>query len=519
MTPTSHAPRCDHRIAACLGALWCCTALSPSHAVGMQEQDTLLDVREKFIQLKLARNKLSQFLPLAEKGIVSKSDFDQQRTNSELAEIKFQRAALDMMSGEPRINVERAVKVKDEHGQHFLELTLRNATQVLDDAQRALITSLDKDGDFPRELWQQQLNNVFISVKESPTYANAMPGGMSQSPVVAQAAIALPYVTRIGSWGFNETKSLRFKLLINAERFNIHVNHRSSERVLGVYAEQHFSGADVELSSSRVSQEANLGTAIDYPFEIHRSGQDSRTFQLQAYNLPASVRHSFVERDSKNRVSQLRMSTGETTKALLLRIELPDKQVAGLSLDAALPFFVVASEEDRAASLPPGGAAVAAEQLAGLAFTELKLVARGVGKPVLNAASLVYEVEQGKPSRLEFTIKNEGSRAIENLRFDSERPTGFNAKFEPDQIGSLGVGQERKVSLEVSAPDQANAGDFELRVKTEGYSAAQPLAIEDKSFRLVVKQSTSNWPLLALALLLAGVLAVVIYVGQKVRVK
>lgn len=499
-----------------------CGSAGLAAAAGTQEQDALLDLREKFIQLKLARSKLTQFAPLAEQGIISKSDYEQQRTNSELAEIKFQRSALDMMGGEPRITVERAVKLKDAHGQHFLEVTLRNATQVLDDSQRALISSLDKNGDFPTELWQQRLDNVYISVKESPTFQTSMQAGasqMAQPSLAPQAAIALPYVTKIGAWRFNETKTLRFKLLINAERFNIHVNHRSTERVLGVYAEQHFSGSDVELSSSRVSQEANLGTAVDYPFEIHRSGQDSRTFQLQAYNLPSSVRYSFLERDGKNRVSQLRMSTGETVKALLLRVELPDRQIAGMTLDAAQPFFVVASADERGASLPPATATVTAEQLGGAAFTELKLVARGVGKPVINAASLVHELQQGAPGKLEFTIRNDGSRAIENVRFDSERPTGFVARFEPEQIAVLGVGQERRISVDVAAPEQASAGDFELRVKTEGYSAAQPLAIEDKNFRLVVRQSASSVPLFALGLLLVAALAVVVYVGQKVRVK
>jgi hypothetical protein len=505
----------------CLAALL--IGLAPAvQALGTQDQDSLLDLREKFVQLKLARSKLAQMEPLAHQGIISRSDFEQHKSTADVAEIRFQRAALDMMNGEPRVTIERAVKLKDEQGQQFLELTLRNATQVLDDSQRALIGSLDKDGDFPRELWQRRLLDVFISVREAPSVQEGLgQGGGGYMTTGSQVAIALPYTSRIASWPFNEARTLRFKLLVNAERFNIHINHRSSEKVIGIYAEQQFSGADVELNASRVSQEANLGTAVEYPIEIRRGSHDSQTLDVQAYNLPPGVRYSFVERDGKNRVSQIRLNTGETGKALLLRVELPERAGPGLKLDDSQAFLVVVGDTARSGPLPPPGAQVSAETFKGqsVALTELKLTTRGVGKPVLNAASLVQEVKAGEGGRLEFTIKNEGTRSIENLRFDSERPAGFDVRFEPSQIEQIPVGGERKVSVGVQAASDMAAGDFELRVKTEGYSAAQALGIEDKAFRLVVKPSTTMLPMLIVGMLLLGATTVIVYVGQKVRLR
>lgn len=504
-------------------ALAALVALAPAvHAAGTAEQDSLLDLREKFLQLKLARSKLNQMEPLAQQGIISRSDFDQHKSNADVAEIRFQRAALDMMNGEPRITIERAVKLKDAQGQQFLDLTLRNATQVLDDSQRALISGLDKDGDFPRELWQRRLLDVFISVREAPSVQEGFgQNGGGYMTTGSQVAIALPYTSRIASWPFNESRTLRFKLLVNAERFNVHINHRSSEKVVGIYAEQQFSGADVELGASRVSQEANLGTAVDYPIDIRRGSHDSQTLDVQAYNLPPGVRYSFVERDGKSRVSQIRLNTGEAGKQLLLRLEIPERAGAGLQLDESHPFLVVVSDAARSGPLPPPGATVTAADFKGqsVALTELKLTARGVGKPVLNAASLVQEFKAGEEGKLEFTIKNEGTRAIENLRFDSERPAGFDVRFEPAQIEQIPVGEERKVSVGVQASSEVAAGDFELRVKTEGYSAAQALGIEDKAFRLVIKPSANMLPMMVVAILLLGATSAVVYVGQKVRLR
>lgn len=504
-----------------LAALLACA--SGNSLASLQEQDSLLTIKENFVQMKLARAKLRQFEPLADKGIVSKSDIAQHRANSELAEIRFQRSVLDLVSKEPRITVQRAVKVKDADGQQYLEVTLLNATLLADESQQALFASLDKEHEFPLEVWQRKLENVFISIREANN--NFQPGTIAgaQSPFGApsQVAIALPYESKIASWKFNEEKKLRFRLLVDSDRFNIHISYRASEREIGVYTEQKFAGTDVELTAGRINQEANLGSAIDYPFEVHRSGQDSRTFVFQAYNLPPSIRYSIVAADGKNRVSQVRLSTGETSRSLLLRLELPDRQVQGFKLDAPLPFIIAAVDDKNTAKLPLPSEIVSEAQLKALPMgvLELKLVARGTGKLAIVATSLVHELQPGHDGGFEFTVKNEGSRALENVRFDSERPNGFGVAFDPAAIASVEVGQEKKVRVRVATPDRTEAGDYELRVKTAGFTATRPLAIDDKVFRLVIKQGTSNVPLFAVSFLFLLVLMVIVYVGKKVRLR
>lgn len=497
-----------------------------SRASGLQDQSTLLTIRENLVQVQLARAKLQQYEPLAEKGIVSKSDIEQKRADARLAEIRFQRSVMDLVSTEPKITVERAVKVKGKDGQQYLELALRNATLLVDDSQQMLFTSMDKDLAFPQEILQRRLDNVFISIRE----ANSYPGGggaangsyaQGQYGMPSQVAVAIPYDLKIGTWSFNETKVLRFRLLTDAERFNIHITYRSSEHEIGVYAEQKFQGGDVELTAGRINQEANLGSAIDYPFEIRRSGQDSRAFFFQVYNLPPSINYSIVSADGKSRVSQVRLENGETARPLMLRLELPARHVEGFKLDASLPFIVAAVDEKNVAKLPAGDHKVSEADFSGqsLGSLELKLVARGLGKLSIVANSLVHELVPGAHSEFGFVVKNEGSSPLENIRFDAEKPNGIGVVFEPALITSVGVGQEKKVRVRITTPGDSAVGEYELRVKTEGYSSTRPLAIDEKVFRLIVKSGASLLPVFVVLFLFLAVLLVIVYVGKKVRLR
>jgi len=499
-----------------------------SIANSLQDQTSLLTIRENLVQVQLARAKLQQYEPLAEKGIVSKSDIEQKRADARLAEIRFQRSVMDLVSTEPKITVERAVKVKGKDGQQYLELALRNATLLVDDSQQMLFASMDKDLAFPREILQRRLDNVFVSVREATNYpgsssANGNGSGYAQGQYAmpSQVAVAIPYDLKIGSWSFSETKVLRFRLLTDAERFNIHITYRSSEHEIGVYAEQKFQGGDVELTAGRINQEANLGSAIDYPFEIRRSGQDSRAFFFQVYNLPPSISYSIVSADGKSRVSQVRLENGETARPLMLRLELPARHVEGFKLDAPLPFIVAAVDEKNVAKLPANGRTVSETDFSGqsLGSLELKLVARGLGKLSIVANSLVHELVPGAHSELSFTVKNEGSSPLENIRFDSEKPNGIGVAFEPALITSVGVGQEKKVKVRVTTPADSAVGEYEMRVKTEGYSSTRPLAIDEKVFRLVVKSGPSMLPVFVVMFLFVAVLLVIVYVGKKVRLR
>lgn len=479
-----------------------------------QEQKKLLVVKDKYVQMKLARSELKREKLLFVKGGNSKHKVESFEANAELSEIRFQQALLELLNSQPKVTIEKAIKYKDNQGQHFLDITVKNTTQVLDASQRDMLASFDNDVNIPVDLWQRNLENIFISIKEvTNSPSNAMPAG--------NVAIALPYESRIPTLAFNETKVLKFRLLTNTERFNIHINYRGSEQVIGVYAEQYFEGANVELVASQITKEADLGTVVEYPFTMRRNSQDTRTFQLNLYNMPSGVRYNFLEKASNTPVSQIRMSTGDSEKSLLLRLELPEKHTQGFELDVPVTFFIVAFDANNAQDIPSIKYKITAEKLETLivAHSKLNLVARGIGKPVINAPSLIHHLEPGVEKKFTFNIKNEGSRELKNISFESERPIDWNVKIKPAYIAELPVNIEQKVTVFVTASSNSLAGDFDLRLKTEGYTATRPIAIEDKVFRLAIKPVASSAPIIIIVFIFISIIALIIFMGRKVKIR
>jgi hypothetical protein len=465
-------------------------------------------VRDKQVQMTLARSRLERMEVLYQRGGVGRLERDQAKADAELAEIRFQYALLEMMGSQPRLSVERAVKYRDAAGAHYLDLTIRNATLVLDAAQRKALSSLDVDNKVPIELLQRRLENVYVSIGEVSAAPPAGGLGMGMGMAPANVSIALPYEARIPELDFDQVETLRFKLLADADRFNVRFAYRGNEQSIGIYPEQRFAGADVELASNQIAQEADLGSTVDFPFVLRRSGQDTRTFSLRVRDLPGGMRHAFVEPESRTRLSEIRLSTGEQSKNLALRLELPDRHTQGYELDHPLPFVIEVHD----------GSADGSEATA-LAVLDLKLVVRGTGQLVVNAPALVHELGRGETVPVRLSVRNEGSRSIEDIVFASEHPLGWRVEFDPPYIETLAVGAEREVAVLVEAASAAAAGDFELRMKTSAATATRPLAVEDKVFRLTIKRDFSLLPIALVLLLFAAVVAAIVYVGRHVRMR
>jgi uncharacterized membrane protein len=73
----------------------------------------------------------------------------------------------------------------------------------------------------------------------------------------------------------------------------------------------------------------------------------------------------------------------------------------------------------------------------------------------------------GKDNIFTFKVVNSGTTALENITFTNTGPTGWNVKFSPDKIDSLGAGQTQQVDVTINPPaDKTIAGDYMLTFVT-----------------------------------------------------
>ncbi len=487
-------------------------------SVAMTEQQQLLQLKQQYVQLKLARSRLERTRLLFQRGGTGQIDVTQAQADADVAELAFQQVLLELLNAQPKLAVEKAVRTRDATGQQFLQLKIRNATLILDPSQQQWLQAFSEQTEMPEQLLQRTLDNIFVSIREvsSPNPAEGI-YSIGQNSVV----IALPYEQRIERLAYDEVRELRFQLLSDPQRISVHFNYRGQEQSIAVYTEQQLSGANVELLTSQILQEGDLGAHVDYPFELRRNGQDTRTFQLALFQLPAGLRYSFIEPSSQTRVSQLRLSTGENSKKLILRIELPEKNVQGFVLDQPIAFQLAAYDVAQQPLLQNLSALPSTEQLRQLpiALTELSLISRGKGLLQLNLAALQHQIQAGGETSFDFYLKNQGSSAVNHISFSAERPQGWELSFTPALVAKLEVGQEQKIHVQIRNSAAATAGDYEFRLKTEAFTASRPLLVEDKVMRVLVQTDFNLLPLLMMLLLFVLVVVVILYVGRKVRIR
>lgn len=482
------------------------------------EQQQLLQLKQRHVQLKLARSRLERTTLLYQRGGTGQIDVTQAQADADLAEIAFQQALLELLNAQPKLAVEQAIRSRDATGQQFLQLRIRNATLILDPYQQQLLQSFAQQAVVPEQLLKRSLDNIFVSVREvSPQLPGSGLYASGQSAVV----IALPYEQRIERLAYDEVRELKFQLLSDPERISVHFSYRGLEQTIAVFTEQQFSGANVELQASQIIQEGDLGTSVDYPFELRRNGQDTRTFQLALFQLPPGVHYSFMQPDNKTKVSQLRFSTGENSKKLLLRLELPEKPLQGFQLNQPVAFQLVAYDTQRHPLLQalPSKPTTAQLQQLPIAMTELSLISRGKGLLQLNLASLQHQITAGGTTSFDFYLKNHGSSPVNNISFSAERPLGWELSFTPALLPLLEVGQEQKITVQIVNSGAATAGDYEFRLKTEAFSVGRPLVVEDKLLRVLVQRDFSVLPMLLMLLLFSLVVALILYVGRKVKIR
>jgi uncharacterized membrane protein len=108
---------------------------------------------------------------------------------------------------------------------------------------------------------------------------------------------------------------------------------------------------------------------------------------------------------------------------------------------------------------------------------------------------------------MDVTVRNNGSRRLDNLRFRLEAPLAWDARVEPEFISELGVDAERRVTLTLTPPADVMVGDYEARLRTVSAAADRLVETEDKTIRVHVA-AAANW--LGTGLLLLALLGLVV---------
>jgi hypothetical protein len=504
-------------------ALLLAATAAPAYAqMATDDQLLYLEVKQAQVAFEAANQRWTRAERLAHDGLISTEQTATERTTQNAALVAYQRALLKLIDTLPHLGIVSATKYQDDRGRKHVRLVLKNDTPQLTDTEFAPLLGIGvagpgaapRDsssgdpvlGDFMRI---RDLSNIFVSLKD---IGDALPSQSAFVSAAQQIVIGKPYEARIDRIAFGAQATLDFELLKDVENVIVSMRKNSRSQDLPIKLEYDAQRSAVTVNTSQASQEANLGTQVVYDLLIERGAGGNQTLRLATAGLPTAIRAEFVDPETQARLSQLTLLAGTTSQRLRLRLFMPEKSDSTLTLDKPLVFQALLS--DAAVDLTSTGVIDAARARSlGIGWAQLEVVPRGLGEITVNAPTLYYEVQRGQRIDMPLTVRNTGTRGLDNIQFTLDLPPGWTATLTPDNVRSLLPNKEESVHAVIELAHTTGVGEFEVRLQTRCSTDNRPLQVEDKRVRVNVVHKANVAGTTIIVLLVLGLLGSIVAVG------
>jgi len=472
----------------------------PTRAASDGEQrQQLLQLKAAWLAMESARADRDRMRRLAEAGLCSAAEMERAQSGYAAKQVAYQQEFVRLFAASPRISVVRCVK-STEADARYVNVTLKNTSAPALDYRSVGVT--DDGVPLPDAARLSDVDAIEVSLSDE-----------------AGTVISEPYASVVRSLSPNEVATVRFLLLKDVDSVHVALRYAARTETTAVMLEKDKSANAVMLRSQEFSQEADLGASASFDLHLERySGYDG-VLALRVFGLPDDVGAEFVDQATGARLTQIRFDDGAGSKALRLRVYLPEVSGGSIALDRPLAFLVAAVTDGQAERLPRGRRSSAAElEAAQVRYVRLELVPRGVGRLEVIAPQLFAETARGGEVHLSLKVKNGGTRRIDNVRLGADAPADWRVEFDPALIKTIEPGREESVALTLQPSSQVEVGDYAVRLSTEAYAANRRLESIDQTARIHVASHTSIVGIfLLVGVLLAGVGALVFWAARLAR--
>jgi hypothetical protein len=460
----------------------------------------LLHLKSAQLALELRKADFNRYLQLKEEGLTSEADFAQRQTAYLQAQVDYQQALISFMGSEARISVASAVKFQDRSGKKFVRVTLRYSSKELKELANLNISAEDL---FPLD-FMKEIKDVYVSL-------------LSEGKIISD-----PYEKSIASMPIEAERDVTFQLLKDVETLDISVSYSGKTETTSVFLQKGVSANMVTVNSAQFSQEADLESTATYDLSLEKFSGEANVFKLEAVNLPPQITYEFSDPETGARLSQIKFSEGVTSMTLQLKLYLPKNPDNRVVLDKPLEFFVLALDAEQTEKLRGFEEAADAgpidpEALESLnsGFVKLELIPRGVPKVEVQAVNLYHEIKVGDTISMDVTIRNTGTRRLNNVRVFCDLPLNWRVEITPDLIATLEQNKDEVVKIRFLPPDGVSVGDYEPKIRTDAIADNRRVESEDKIVRIHITSKANVLGIGALVLLLVGLLVGIVVFGIK----
>jgi len=241
----------------------------------------------------------------------------------------------------------------------------------------------------------------------------------------------------------------------------------------------------IELTTPYTKLEGTSGASFEFTITLKYQGSQTRDFNLSATGPQDWAVYITPSYPQDKLIQDIMLEPGATSGNMI-------------SVSAVSPSWV-----------EPGEYQISVEAASGEVKDTLNLSAIISAKYGMSLTTpdgrLSTKATAGKDNYFTLLVLNNGSAAIENISFSSDKPTGWTVDFTPESIGSLAAGGSQTVDVNIKPGAKAIAGDYQVILTASG---AQKTT--DVSIRVTVETPTVwGWVGVAIIVLVVAGLAFV----------
>lgn len=471
------------------------------NVVAQEDQASLmLDLKKARASYEIAKVKYENDERLFANKAISESEFNQSGNELLSREVDYQKLILKIISEQSYVIIEKAIKYQNKSGERRIKVVLRSTME----GNQEYLDNFEEQSDvFTPDMRAGKIYNVFVSLES----------------LSDKVTIGSPYKIKIPAIELGQTAEADFKLLKDVESVQVSLKYGSNSDQMNVLLEKDASANVVDIVSSQFSQETDLGSSATYGLSLERFSTSDEAYQLITLNLPRQISTEFIDPESNARLSQLKFNQGVNVRNLSLKAYLPDREDEKIAIDKPIEFYAVVLSRDEYDKIITDRDRIFSEKELNAiqgGKVKLELIPNGVGKIEVQAPSLYHEIITGDSVNMRVTVRNAGTRRLDNIKISTDNPLNWNSLINPDIINSLDPGREEIINISIVPPPDVNVGAQEVKIKTQAMADNKNVQTEDKTVRIQIEAKTPVIWTVFLILFLLGIIVGVVVFGIKI---
>ena len=477
------------------------TATAPAQSNNFNQRDDkyrLLGLKRAKEAYEVARSEYQRQEEMFNRELITKADLERARNVFSDAEVNYQQSLLAVLFEEQYVSVEAAVKYQAQDGRKHVRLKLVNASG----GSAEFYKLIEMEDELFRSLQPDVINNIYVSLLNEDG-----------------ATISQPYESKIEQLKYGEPATIDFALLQDLDAVTVYLIYGSgTQRNMKIFLQKDATVNKVAVQSEQFSQEVELGKSASFDLTLELFSGTENTFSLEVVNLPEQISRFFKEPSGSARLSQFKFTESTHTKKASLEVTLPDRPTEQVAMDAPIGFFVLVIPRDRMKDLPDLRSKVWTQEeieALGVGFARMEILPRGKGELLVRAPQLYHAIKADASVAMSIDLVNEGSRRLDNIEVKADMPLNWTKQIEPSLVQKLEIGEEHRINLSFTPPEDVSPGKYEVRLRTTAMSNSQPIVSEDKSVTVEILPGSNILGTLLILILIIGLVAGIVVFGIK----